>query len=124
MGSESEMIPCLDFSMYESGFVQGSEGWEKMSKKVRDACENPGCFILKYDNNKFLESLFENMLTGMKTLFDLPEEIKRKHISDGRFKGYTSDRPQSENFGIDDIVLGDTSLAFTNLMWPQGNPTF
>ena len=30
----------------------------------------------------------------------------------------------SENFGIDDIVLGDTSLAFTNLMWPQGNPTF
>jgi len=129
MGSESEMIPCLDFSMYDLGVVdqEESEEWKKMSKKVREACESHGCFIVMYDKNKIPKSLCENMFMGMKDLFDLPEEIKRKHISSTPFSSYNSDDPKiplSQTFGIDDASHGDNAMAFTNLMWSQGNPTF
>ncbi|WJX16320.1 hypothetical protein P8452_06363 [Trifolium repens] len=76
MDRENETIPCLDYSMFDQGIDhEGSEEWKIMSKKVR---ENYGCFILMYDKNKFP---CENMIMGMKDLFDLPEEIKRKHKS-------------------------------------------
>ncbi|KAK2399053.1 putative 2-oxoglutarate-dependent dioxygenase AOP1 [Trifolium repens] len=67
------------------------------------------------------------MLMGMKDLFELPEEIKRKHKSDVPYSSYNGDSPTiplCQTFGIHDAPLEDNSLAFTNLMWPQGNPTF
>ncbi|GAU15149.1 hypothetical protein TSUD_08870 [Trifolium subterraneum] len=125
MDRENEMIPCLDFSMYDPRNDQeGSEEWKIMSKKVREACENYGCFILMCDKNKFP---CEKMIIGMKDLFDLPEEIKGKHKSDVAFSSYESGNPYIpllQTFGISDAHIGDNALAFTNLMWPQGNPTF
>ncbi|KEH25847.1 putative non-heme dioxygenase domain, isopenicillin N synthase [Medicago truncatula] len=126
MGSDSEMIPCLDFSMYDLGVVdqEGSEEWKKMSKKVREACESHGCFFLMCDKNKFP---FENMLMGMKDLFDLPEEIKRKYTSSTPFSSYSSEDPKTslaQTFGIGNAPFGDNAQTFTNLMWPQGNPIF
>ncbi|CAL5206368.1 unnamed protein product [Lathyrus oleraceus] len=126
MGSENEMIPCLDFSGVGDD-DEGSEEWEKMSKKVREALESYGCFILVYDKNKIPKSLCENMLLGMKELFDLPEEIKKKHISTRPYSSYKGDCPKfplTQTLGIDDVFVEDNALAFTNLMWSQGNPTF
>lgn len=125
MGVESEKIPCLDFSNNMLGLKEGSEEWKKMSKKVREACESHGCFLLIYE--KSTKDLCEDMFMNMKALFDLPIETKQKHTSPRALRSYTCDcpiNPLSESFGIDDAPFSDTAEAFTNLMWPQGNPTF
>ena len=126
MGGESdEMIPCLDFSVDGLGLEEGTEEWKKMSKKVREACESHGCFLLVCD--KIPKGLREDMLVSLKALFDLPEETKRKHTSPKPYGSYTSECPiipLSQSFGIDDAHLWDAAQAFTNLMWPQGNLSF
>ncbi|XP_027333707.1 probable 2-oxoglutarate-dependent dioxygenase AOP1 [Abrus precatorius] len=126
MGSESDdIVPCLDFSMDVLGLEEGSEDWKKMSKKVREACESHGCFLLVHD--KIPQSLRDNMFIAIKDLFDLPEETKRKHTSPKPYRSYNCDSPiipLSQSFGIDDAPLLDNAQAFTNLMWPQGNPSF
>ncbi|KAI4316274.1 hypothetical protein L6164_024270 [Bauhinia variegata] len=129
MGSdEDEMIPCLDFCKDGLELEEGSEGWKAMSKKVREACENHGCFKLAYDDGKVMPSkLSEEMLIGMKTLFDLPEETKQKHISPKPYRSYNGKCPiipLCQSFGIDDAHLPHIAHGFTNLMWPQGNPAF
>ncbi|XP_061340637.1 probable 2-oxoglutarate-dependent dioxygenase AOP1 [Gastrolobium bilobum] len=126
MGSESEMIPCLDFSIDELGSEDiGREKWEELCKKVREACESYGCFLLIYD--KIPKGLCEDMFIGIKALFDLPEETKRKHTSPKPYRSYNGECPViplCQSFGIDDAHLSDTAQAFTNLMWPQGHPVF
>ncbi|ESW09059.1 hypothetical protein PHAVU_009G096800 [Phaseolus vulgaris] len=129
MKSESEnmMIPCFDFCKGGMGVLEeGSEEWKEMSKNVREACESHGCFFLKCDDI-IPKSLFEEMFNNMKALFDLPEETKQKHVSPKPYRGYTGKNtliPIFESFVVDDIPLSDTAEAFTNLMWPQGNPPF
>ena len=121
MGAEVEIIPCLDLSQLE----EGSENWKAMSKKVREACESYGFFILKYDD--IPTSLREEMLMNMKKLFDLPEETKQKYTSPKPYRSYhgkCSVIPFCQSFGIDDAPLPETAKAFTDLMWPQGNPSF
>ncbi|XP_057417393.1 probable 2-oxoglutarate-dependent dioxygenase AOP1 [Lotus japonicus] len=98
-----------------------------MSKKVKEPCENHGCFLFMYD--EIPKVLMEDMLIMcLQTLFDLPEETKRKYISPTLFSSYTNENPKlhhlSQSFGIDDAPLGDSAQAFTNLMWPQGNQAF
>ncbi|KAI4337363.1 hypothetical protein L6164_015791 [Bauhinia variegata] len=129
MGSdEDEMIPCLDF--YKDGLElkEGSEGWKAMSNKVREACEHHGCFKLVLCDDKMMPSkLREEMLMAMKTLFDLPEETKQKHISPKPYRSYNGKCPiipLCQSFGIDDANLPLSAHAFTNLMWPHGNPSF
>ncbi|KAG4954017.1 putative 2-oxoglutarate-dependent dioxygenase AOP1.2 [Glycine soja] len=124
--SESLMIPCLEFSGDELEFKEGSEGWKEMCKRVKEACENHGCFLLIYDRvlNKGLR---DDMFLCIKELFDLPEETKRKHTSLKPYRSYSCDCPVvplCQSFGIDDAPLPKTAHAFTSLMWPQGNPTF
>ncbi|KAK8465498.1 hypothetical protein PHAVU_009G096900 [Phaseolus vulgaris] len=129
MKSESEnmMIPCFDFCKGGMGLLEeGSEEWKEMSKNVREACESHGCFFLKCDDI-IPKSLFEEMFNTMKALFDLPEETKQKHVSPKPYRGYTGKNtfiPLCEGFGIDDIPLLDAAEAFTDLVWPQGNPLF
>ncbi|CAI8599681.1 unnamed protein product [Vicia faba] len=125
MDSESG-IPILDFRK-SSGVTldEGSEGWKEMSKKVREAFESHGAFLLRCDEipNEFREKIF----TGMKSLFELPEETKLKFSSSKAYRGYTAKShviPHCQSFGIDDALKPDTAENFTNLMWPQGNPTF
>ncbi|KAE9589008.1 hypothetical protein Lal_00012541 [Lupinus albus] len=125
-----EKIPCVKFcSEWVLGLEEEeSEEWRNMSKKVREACERYGCFILTYDDDKhFPKVLREDMFMGIKALFDLPKETKLKHKSTKAYRSYNSDCPiipLCQSFGIDDAPLFDTAHAFTNLMWPQGNPPF
>lgn len=123
MGIERE-IPILDFTT--SGVIEESEGWKEMSKKVREAFESHGCFIVRGD--EILNESREELFTGMKSLFDLPEETKQKFFSPNAYRGFTNKGdhiPHADSFGIYDTLKADTvDEDFVNLLWPQGNPTF
>lgn len=136
MGADADaeaQIPILDFG--KQGLVlegleqlQGSdEKWKAMCMKVREACENHGWFVLKCDESIIPKSLRQEMLVAMKALFDLPEETKQKHTSPKPYNSYLGKCPViplSESFGVDEAAQLDVARAFTNLMWPQGNPSF
>ncbi|KAK7352748.1 hypothetical protein VNO80_18176 [Phaseolus coccineus] len=124
--SRNTMIPCFDFCKGGIGLKEGSEEWKEMSKNVREACETHGCFLLMCDDI-IPKSACEELFKNMKVLFDLPEETKQKHVSPRPYRGYTGKNtviPLCEGFGIDDIPHLDAAEAFTDLMWPQGNPLF
>ncbi|XLS62887.1 hypothetical protein HN51_017115 [Arachis hypogaea] len=129
------MIPCLDFSFNNKNNNNGLgslEEWKKMmSKKVREACEKHGYFVLVCDDDDdeiVPKVLREKMLMGLKELFDLPEETKMKHQSTTKpYSSYTSDCPViplNQSFGVCDSHVFHVSQEFTNLMWPHGNPSF
>ncbi|RDY00506.1 putative 2-oxoglutarate-dependent dioxygenase AOP1.2, partial [Mucuna pruriens] len=117
--SESMMIPCLDFCKGGVTLEEGSKEWKEMSKKVREACESHGCFLLVCDAlipKGVRKEMFNN---GMKALFDLPEETKQQHISPKPYRSYKGKSPISplyESFGIDDVPLSATAEAFTDLI--------
>lgn len=119
-------IPFLDFTgEADLGLEVGSERWRELCNKVREACESHGCFFLVCD--KIPTSLREDMLVAMKALFDLPEETKNKCVNPRPFRGYLgkcSIVPFFESFNVDDAPRLDEARAFTNLMWPEGNPSF
>lgn len=122
MGGEGK-IPCLDFS--GEAMDEESEAWKALSSKVREACETHGCFLVEY--SKISVQLSEAMFMGMKRLFDLPEDTKKKHNSTLRFNGYFCSPFSSihESFGINGAHQLQLARAFTNLMWPpHGNPSF
>ncbi|KAE9609216.1 hypothetical protein Lal_00020554 [Lupinus albus] len=120
MGESEIMIPCIDFGR---GIEEGGEAWKEMSHKVREACENHGCFFIIMSDD-VASGLRDQMFMLMKTLFNLPEEIKQKHSSSKPYRSYNGKSPITpffESFGIDDAPFSDIAQAFTNLMWPQGN---
>lgn len=120
-------IPFLDFS----GEVLDNladERWKEMCSQVRDALETHGFFVMYHD--KIPKSLREDMFEAMNTLFDLPEETKSKYVSSKPYRSYLGKSPTvplHQSFGIDyepGLDVDTTAQAFTNLMWPQGNPSF
>ncbi|WVZ19402.1 hypothetical protein V8G54_006724 [Vigna mungo] len=100
---------------------EGSEEWKEMSKKVREACENHGCFILRCDEI-LPKSVSEETFHHMKALFDLSDETKEQYVTPKPYRNYNGKNsviPLSESFGIDDTFLLDKAQAFANFMWPQ-----
>ncbi|CAK8569245.1 unnamed protein product [Lathyrus sativus] len=125
MGGEIE-IPILDFNSSDGVKLEEGDGWKEMSKKVREAFESHGCFLIRCDD--ISNDLHDKFFLGMKSLFDLPEETKKKFTSSRAYRGYTTKNnviPYSESFGIDNDVNPDTAHQdFIDLMWPQGNSSF
>ncbi|OIV96505.1 hypothetical protein TanjilG_07897 [Lupinus angustifolius] len=123
MGESEIMIPCFDFRRVDGfGIEEGGEAWREMGDKVREACENHGCFLIISD--EISSVLRDQMFMGMKTLFNLPQEIKQKHTSSRPYRSYNGKSPITpffESFGIDDAPLPNIAQEFTNLMWPHGN---
>ncbi|XAR73295.1 hypothetical protein NMG60_11007215 [Bertholletia excelsa] len=118
-------IAHFDFSTDVVGLGEGSEEWKVLRDKVRKACEERGCFVVKYDKNVGEER--EELLKGTEELFRLPEDAKKKHDSPCRFNGYYRSPFSSlhESFGIDASHRPDAARDFSLLMWPpHGNPTF
>ncbi|KAL2346765.1 hypothetical protein Fmac_000765 [Flemingia macrophylla] len=93
-----------------------------MSKKVREACENHGYFLLTCDEI-IPKGLNQEFFKRMEELFYLPEETKKQHKSTTVFSSYDVN-PLFQSFGLDEVPLSDIAQTFTNLMWPQGNPSF
>ncbi|KAK3006295.1 hypothetical protein RJ639_015597 [Escallonia herrerae] len=114
-------IPHLDFCVGALGLEQkGTEEWKDMSKKVREACETHGCFLVAYDKIPMHQR--EEMIEKLEALFDLPEETKMKYTDGTYLRSYL--RNSNESFGIPDATMFDVAQAFTNLMWPEGNTSF
>ncbi|GAV74834.1 2OG-FeII_Oxy domain-containing protein/DIOX_N domain-containing protein [Cephalotus follicularis] len=125
MGFAETLVPLLDLSGEGPGVEQGGERWKVLCNKVREACENYGCFMLSCD--KIPKTLRDDMFVAMKDLFDLPEQTKRKHQDPKPYRSYLGKCPivpLHESFGIDDATRLDVAQEFTNLMWPEGNPNF
>ncbi|KAJ6862356.1 hypothetical protein NC652_039255 [Populus alba x Populus x berolinensis] len=94
-----------------------SEKWKELCNQVREACETHGIFFLVYD--KIPTSLREEMFVALKTLFDLPEETKNKHVNPKPYRSYLGNCPVipfHESFGVDDAPTLDASQAFTTLI--------
>ncbi|CAM8961574.1 unnamed protein product [Rhodiola kirilowii] len=111
MGGEAQ-IPVFDYSLENM----------KLGPKVREACEVHGCFLLRCNDSE-MPRLTEEMFEGMKGLFDLPDDIKRRYTSSRPFNNYMC-KDLYEGIGIDDAHLVESSKAFTRVFWPQGNPEF
>ncbi|KAI3972853.1 hypothetical protein MKX01_019511 [Papaver californicum] len=124
MGCESG-FPCISFSENPKDLVEDSEVWKVLCKQVREACEDYGCFQLVY--NQVPVQLHEELLMGLKELFDLPDETKEKNISTKFCYGYIGKEkevPLYESLGIHNAPNLDEVEAFTKIMWPNGNPIF
>ncbi|KAI3967494.1 hypothetical protein MKW92_033972 [Papaver armeniacum] len=78
-------IPCLDFS---KNLEEGSEGWVNLCTEVGEACEEYGCFHVIMANNKLPRQLCDDMSMGLKDLFHLPLETKRKNSDPFQYYGY------------------------------------
>ena len=120
-----QKIPFLEFPGDDLDLEQKSEEWKELRSKVREACETYGCFGLVCDT--IPSKLREEMFMEMKTLFDLPEETKKKHSCVKPYSSYQGNCPNVpllESFGVDGAARPLPAQAFTNLLWPEGNPAF
>ncbi|KAF9612994.1 hypothetical protein IFM89_004798 [Coptis chinensis] len=118
-------IPFLDLTKDPKDLEEGSDGWKCLSKKVREACEEYGCFQVKY--NKLPTHLGEEMFKASKELFDLPDEIKVKNLNSKPYYGYIGKIdavPLYESLGIEDATTVDGARTFAQQIWPDGNPVF
>ncbi|KAL2346798.1 hypothetical protein Fmac_000798 [Flemingia macrophylla] len=95
------MIPCFDFCKGGVSLKEGSEEWKEMTRKVIEALESHGCFLLTYDKI-------------------IPKGVRGEMFND---KNNTI-VPLTEAFGLDEVPSSDAAQTFTNLMWPQGNQPF
>ncbi|KAJ4838234.1 hypothetical protein Tsubulata_050906 [Turnera subulata] len=124
MGSSvAPKLPVLDFT--QENLAPGSSSWLKACSDVRQALEEYGCFILKY--NKIPLQLIEAVFGVSKELFDLPTETKMQNRYDIPLTGYVGQIPKlplHESMGIDNVTSLQATQAFTNLMWPNGNVRF
>jgi len=68
------------------------------------------------------------MFISAEELFDLPQEIKEKNISQSNpYYGYTGNVkriPLFETMGFGDALSLESAQTFTHLMWPEGNTAF
>ncbi|XP_043700356.1 probable 2-oxoglutarate-dependent dioxygenase AOP1 [Telopea speciosissima] len=118
-------IPYIDLTKEQLESKQGNEEWKELCGKVREACEEYGCFMVGYDG--IPTELREEMFMAMKDLFDLPVETKQKNSNPQPTRGYRGNSgvaPLYESLGVDDAHCLDPAQAFTQLMWPHGNPAF
>ncbi|XP_031744406.1 2-oxoglutarate-dependent dioxygenase AOP3 isoform X2 [Cucumis sativus] len=128
MGSETTeeiRLPVINFSD-EKVKAEGGVEWRRTSKNVREAMEEYGCFIAKYEGVS--KELREEVLKAVKELFELPIERKKMNKYEKPFNGYVGELrtlPLHESLGIDDATNFNQVQSFSHLMWPpEGNHHF
>lgn len=118
-------IPKIVLSGEVLGMERESEAWKALTRKVREACERYGCFLVE-NYEKIPIELHEELFETTKEMFDLPLEKKlqytKPHPIEGGYIGNHPLVPLYESFGI----YGDDQVqAFQNLMGPEhGKPGF
>lgn len=113
----------VDFS--NDNLKPGSSLWSSTCNDIKIALENHGCFVALYDgvSSKLEESVFR----AADELFDLPTETKIKNIVEKPYHGYVGQIPfvsLFESLGIDYATELEGVQSFTDIMWPNGNPSF
>ncbi|XP_042484284.1 2-oxoglutarate-dependent dioxygenase AOP2-like [Macadamia integrifolia] len=119
-------IPCIELPKELLESKVGSEEWKELCRKVREAGEEYGCFMVSGHDGVPAE-LREEMFMAMKDLFDLPVETKMKNTSPQPYRGYVGNIdviPLYESLGVEDAPCLDSAETFTERMWPHGNPAF
>ncbi|XP_030464483.1 deoxypodophyllotoxin synthase-like [Syzygium oleosum] len=125
MGSEgSPKLPILSFSSED--LKPGTTSWVSTCKKVIQALEEFGFFVVNYD--EIIPSQVHDATFGvLHELFALPTETKMKNRYQKPLNGYVGQiakLPLHESLGIDDATSLEATQKFTDLMWPSGNDRF
>ncbi|TYJ02550.1 hypothetical protein E1A91_A13G237100v1 [Gossypium mustelinum] len=125
MGANAEIeFPIIEFR--SSDLKRGIDGWHRLCKKVREACETFGCFEVVYE--KISTEVREEMFGLMKELIEVPVERKQKNASPLPYHGWVGPCNQVsllyEGFGLGDASNYDSIKSFAQLMWPDGHPRF
>ncbi|PPR97245.1 hypothetical protein GOBAR_AA23426 [Gossypium barbadense] len=117
-------FPVIEFR--PSDLKRGTDGWHRLCKRVREACETFGCFEVVYE--KISAKVREETFELMKELIAVPVERKQKNISPLPYHGWVGPCNQVsllyEGFGLEDASNYDSVKSFTQLMWPDGHPRF
>ncbi|TYG87768.1 hypothetical protein ES288_A13G242300v1 [Gossypium darwinii] len=95
-------FPVIEFR--SSDLERGTNGWYRLCKKVREACEIFGCFEVVYDT--ISTEVREEMFRLMKELVEVPVERKQKNTSPLPYHGWVGPCAQVsllyEGFGLGD----------------------
>ncbi|KAB2050126.1 hypothetical protein ES319_A13G224900v1 [Gossypium barbadense] len=117
-------FPTIEFR--SSDLKQGTEGWNRLCKRVREACETFGCFDVVY--KKISTKIREDAFELLKELVEVPVERKQKNTSPLPYHGWVGPCEQVsvlyEGFGVGDASNYDSVKSFAQLMWPNGHPRF
>ncbi|GKV04301.1 hypothetical protein SLEP1_g16473 [Rubroshorea leprosula] len=120
MGSRNTLrLPVIDFSTQELE-------WDLVKGQVREALEEYGAFEALFDKVPNLE-LWQAIFGTFEEIFDLPLEIKRRNVYRKSSLGYIGQSPVVplyESIAVDRAnVLEKVDQGFTNILFPEGNPT-
>ncbi|KAL8196664.1 hypothetical protein R6Q57_024629 [Mikania cordata] len=124
MGSKAPIkLPVIDFSQLKTNNPSSLSIWESTKTDVFNALQNYGCFEA---SSVVSIELQESVNDALKQLFDLPLETKLKNTSKTAFHGYVQSPkvPLYESMGIGNPFDPENVDDFTDLMWPNDNPTF
>ncbi|WCJ29765.1 1-aminocyclopropane-1-carboxylate oxidase [Euphorbia peplus] len=121
MGSETEIqIPTIDLSKKSvEEMERGSKEWDAVSKMVKEACEDYGCFEVVYDPISTL--LKDDVFSIIRHLFELPLETKIKNNNPKPYHSYaglnlTPPPRLYEGFGIPDASNYESLKHFAQLL--------
>ncbi|TYJ02554.1 hypothetical protein E1A91_A13G237500v1 [Gossypium mustelinum] len=125
MAVDAEIVfPVIEF--HSSDLERGTEGWNRLCKRVREACETFGCFEVVYE--KISKNVREDVFGLLKELFDVPVERKQKNTSPIPFHGWVGPCKEIsllyEGFGLGDASNYDSIKSFAQVIWPDGHPHF
>lgn len=103
--STKSIIPVIDLLDFPN-----------QSSKLIQACEDWGCFRLLNYHQFLPATLMSDMKSVVPSLFDLPEEIKRRNISVIQGSGYYAKNPLNEALGVYDMASQPHVEEFCSLM--------
>nr|XP_004295857.2 PREDICTED: 2-oxoglutarate-dependent dioxygenase AOP3-like [Fragaria vesca subsp. vesca] len=99
---------------------RGTDEWYLLCKKVREACENYGCFEIVYD--KIPPQLRAEFFSASRKLFSLPLETKKKNTYPNPYSGYlglSAVAPLYESFGFEEASDYESLRSFTEEIWSR-----
>ncbi|PKA63097.1 2'-deoxymugineic-acid 2'-dioxygenase [Apostasia shenzhenica] len=121
---QTQQIPIVNLSELDPS-LPGGDQWEAARAAVAAALRLHGCFDAIYAplSPELRDSLFCHAVSE---LLALPLEVKLRNSSDEPFQGYIGQIPNMpyESLRVDSAPSPSAVEEFTQLMWPQGNPTF
>ncbi|KAL3335345.1 hypothetical protein AABB24_031520 [Solanum stoloniferum] len=123
MGSKNIKLPKINFS--HEDLKPDTLVWNQVKSQVHKALVEYGCFEASFD--KIPIHLRKSIFEVSQEMFDLPLETKLKNISTRPSHGYVGQQPLAplyERMGIDDSNIPHKAEKFTQILWPQGNPSF
>ncbi|MBA0700035.1 hypothetical protein Goari_001615, partial [Gossypium aridum] len=109
MGVQAEIeFPVIEFHSVD--LERGTDGWHRLCKRVREACETFGCFEVLYE--KISTEVREETFGLMKELIEVPVERKQKNASPMPYHGWVGPCNQVsllyEGFGLGDASNYDS----------------